>query len=346
MTVTDECGATVSQDVTITLTGRNDNPVAAADLLYVSNEATDVELPAALLLFNDSDDGGKDNLRITSMSGPVVGGVQSVQYDPVSGIFSFNSDAFGVNGGDEGTFTYTVEDAQGGSSIGTVTVRLVDTTVQSDVVLLSNEYTASYISLNNGEDRAQGEVTVLAGNAQVDYLFGDNGIDKLIGGAGDDLLTGGTGPDEFRMISPASNGSDLITDFRATGAGSDRIYLLQGGGDWNAAGSSPMGDDGANLAASDYLTSTIAGFAGADKNNKVVELSEAVAGDDAIKGLTSNNADNAYVLLFNSVSSRGEIWWDDNWSNSSGRLKIATIDNFTSLTSVTNSTQSYFGEWV
>ncbi|MFM7170631.1 MAG: VCBS domain-containing protein [Cyanobium sp.] len=351
--VTDDCGANVNQDVTITLTGENDNPVAAPDLLYVSNRQTFVNLPAALLLFNDTDDGGKANLTITSITGPLwdddknptTPDVQSVKYNPVSGQFSFVSDAIGINAGDEGSLTYTLADSQGGSASGTVNVRLVDTNDGPDNVFLGGSYTCSFLALNTGKARAEGEKTVFASEAQVDFFFGDNGPDKLIGGAGNDVLTGGTSPDEFRMIAPTSNGTDLLIDFRTIPSPDDMIYLLQGGDGWNAAGSSPTGDNGENLAASDYLSISQAGFGAAAKNNKVVGLSEAVAGDSAITSLTSINADNAYVLLFNSVSSRGEIWWDDNWSNSSGRLKIATINSLSTPTSVTNANQTYFGEW-
>lgn len=357
VTITDDCGETVTQDVTITLTGSNENPVLVDDLIIVSNQGTGVDLPASLLLFNDSDDGPKGDLKVTSITGPLwdddadpgTPDVQSVDYDPMAGLFSFDSNAIGTAAGDEGTLTYTVEDGEGGTATGNVTVRLVGINTTPDNVVLANalqpgedSYTASYIALNNGADTATGQTTVVVGNAQVDYLFGDNQNDTLIGGAGDDVLTGGSQNDQFRMIAPAENGSDVITDF---GTGSDQIALLQGGGGWNAAGTNPGANASASLVAGDYLTVTaITDFAAAAKGNKVVELGEEVT-NAGIAALGSTNADNAYVLLFNSDSDRGELWYDGNWSTADDRFKIATINNYQTLAAVTGASQAQFAEW-
>jgi len=53
----------------------------------------------------------------------------------------------------------------------------------------------------------------ITGNSQANTLSGGNGNDTLTGGLGNDLLTGGTGRDDFVFSSPASNGTDHITDF-------------------------------------------------------------------------------------------------------------------------------------
>lgn len=63
----------------------------------------------------------------------------------------------------------------------------------------------------------------LSGGDGVDLLTGDGGNDRLNGGAGDDALAGGTGADLF-VFSDAP-GNDRIDDFRAFGAGQDRIDL-------------------------------------------------------------------------------------------------------------------------
>lgn len=357
VTITDDCGETVTQDVSITLTGRNENPVANADLLLVSNAGTSVELPASLLLFNDSDDGPKGDLTVTSITGPLwdddddatTPDVQSVDYDPVTGLFTFNSDAIGELEDEEAALAYTVADGEGGTATGTVTVRLVNTSTDPDTVVLEDalqpgedSYTASYISLNNGTDTATGQATAVVGNAQVDYLFGDNNNDTLTGGAGNDVLTGGTGNDQYRIIAPADNGSDELRSF---GTGNDRIALLQGGGGWNAAGTTPGSGASANLGGGDYLTvATIGNFAAAAKNNKVVELGEAVT-NAGIAALDSTTADNAYVLLFNSDSGRGELWYDGNWSTADDRFKIATISSYQTLAAVTGANQAQFAEW-
>ncbi|WP_062212238.1 hypothetical protein [Aureimonas sp. AU12] len=65
-----------------------------------------------------------------------------------------------------------------------------------------------------GDDRLEG------GDGD-DVLSGSTGNDRLVGGAGNDLLAGGAGRDVF--VFAAGSGDDVIKDFSATGATSDRI---------------------------------------------------------------------------------------------------------------------------
>lgn len=54
----------------------------------------------------------------------------------------------------------------------------------------------------------------LIGSAGVDTIDGGAGNDTITGGVGNDLLTGGSGNDTFVLSASASNGVDVITDFR------------------------------------------------------------------------------------------------------------------------------------
>src|SRR5206468_4125045 len=40
--------------------------------------------------------------------------------------------------------------------------------------------------------------------------------------------------------------------------------------------------------------------------------------------------------VFDSTSSRGEIWFDDNWSTTGGRVQVATLSNVITSTIFTN----------
>jgi hypothetical protein len=56
-----------------------------------------------------------------------------------------------------------------------------------------------------------------------DKLSGSIGNDHLVGGVGKDVLTGGLGADIF--VFAAGDGSDVISDFKASGRGQDLIDL-------------------------------------------------------------------------------------------------------------------------
>jgi Ca2+-binding RTX toxin-like protein len=68
----------------------------------------------------------------------------------------------------------------------------------------------------DGNDKIHG----LGGN---DRLSGDVGNDRIFGGLGNDLLSGGSGSDRFVFAS--GDGTDVISDFAASGKGRDLIDL-------------------------------------------------------------------------------------------------------------------------
>jgi VCBS repeat-containing protein len=110
-TVSDSNGGTATATVTVTVGGVNDAPVAADDTV-----GTNQDIPVIIdVLPNDSDPDG-DTLTVTSVTQGANG---SVTIDPVSGnpVYTPNPGFYGSD-----SFTYTVDDGNGGTDTATVTV--------------------------------------------------------------------------------------------------------------------------------------------------------------------------------------------------------------------------------
>jgi hypothetical protein len=154
-----------------------------------------------------------------------------------------------------------------------------------------------------------------------------------VGGVGNDTLTGGNGNDIFRMAT--GDGVDRITDFSRTGAGNtDQIGLA------NIFG----GTNNATLPGSAFLTntSTIIGIQPLS-SSKVICLQGSLTTSQITSTLApSGNANTSYVVVYNSTTSRGQLWYDPNWSDVPNRVQLATFDSFTSLSDVTSLTASNF----
>ncbi|MES0885405.1 Ig-like domain-containing protein, partial [Roseibium sp. SCP14] len=118
-TVTDQWGASSSASGTITITGQNDAPVAVAVSAVASEDG-----PAVTVTANYSDVDASDshtfNVDTTGTLGSVThNGDGTFSYDP-NGAFGYLS----VGEIATDTFTYTVDDGNGGTSTETVTIRI------------------------------------------------------------------------------------------------------------------------------------------------------------------------------------------------------------------------------
>ena len=60
---------------------------------------------------------------------------------------------------------------------------------------------------------------------------------------------------------------------------------------------------------------------------------------------TTNSAQEAYLLVFNLGTGKGELWFDDDWSNTSSRSQTAEFSNITSLVELTGLSNSDFVEY-
>jgi Ca2+-binding RTX toxin-like protein len=100
-------------------------------------------------------------------------------------------------------------------------------TVTSSVSTLLGDYVEDLVLTGSkaltGTGNALGNF--MKGNAGISVLYGGDGKDRLDGGHGDDFLTGGKNADTF--VFNRHSGHDEIIDFKATGAGHDRIDLKQ-----------------------------------------------------------------------------------------------------------------------
>jgi VCBS repeat-containing protein len=122
--IDDGHGGKSAASVTVTVSGRNDAPTAAADQA-TTGEQTQLTLTAAALLANDSDPDDGDTLRLIGVDGDGARGAVTLQdgaitYDP-SGRFAFLGE--GETATD--TFHYSIADGAGASAIGSVSVRIV-----------------------------------------------------------------------------------------------------------------------------------------------------------------------------------------------------------------------------
>ena len=165
---------TVNAGTTISVTPINDAPVAVGDSASTT-EDTALTIAAATLLANDSDIDG-DTLSIVSVQGAVNGTVALVGGDVVF------TPAAGYNG--PASFSYTVSDGRGGSSIATVNLTVNpenDAPVAvADIVGAVNEDTALTLTpatlLGNDSDPDGDSLSITSVQGAV------NGTVALVGG--------------------------------------------------------------------------------------------------------------------------------------------------------------------
>ncbi len=184
-----------------------------------------------------------------------------------------------------------------------------------------------------------GGADILDGKEGNDTINGANGDDILLGGAGNDTLTGGTGNDQFRFSS--TSGTDRVTDYVD---GQDKIAFFDNGSSSNGSVNfrSTTGTiQGNALNSADFVSrSSIFDIEGSGTDSyRVVRITNAQS-EWEIRNVdpgTSARTD-IYVLVFNSDTGRGEIWFDNNWASAGDRIKIATLDNVTTLAALNNIT--------
>ncbi len=111
-TITDGNGLYDSAEITITVAPVNDPPAAGDDSYEVDEDSVDTRFE---VLDNDDDPVEGDPLSITAVGDPDQGGAATIDGDAV--LYTPAPDFFGVE-----TFSYTIDDGQGGQDSATVTV--------------------------------------------------------------------------------------------------------------------------------------------------------------------------------------------------------------------------------
>jgi len=170
----------------------------------------------------------------------------------------------------------------------------------------------------------------LANQSEAFTVTGSGFADTLVGGTANDTLTGGAGADQFRFRS-TTNGSDTVTDYTD---GTDKIGFLDTGstGSGSVNFSSTTGTAaGAALNAADFVSRAgITGILNTD-DAKVIAITGGLTEANILANTGGNNSQNSYILVFNTTTGRGEIWFDTDWDDTGNRVRVATLNNVTTL---------------
>ena len=108
--------ASDSAQVTVTVSGRNDSPIARHDDLFVDEQSSDNVLD---VLLNDSDPDANDTLTVISVGPTDQGGTASVAADGLSVVYTPDPGFIGHE-----TFSYTIQDGSGATATATVAVEV------------------------------------------------------------------------------------------------------------------------------------------------------------------------------------------------------------------------------
>ncbi|MBB3012847.1 beta strand repeat-containing protein [Cupriavidus alkaliphilus] len=229
---TSDGAGTDTDSVAITLNPVNDAPVAAADVVYVSNNTSNILIPVSALLGNDGDVDGMA-LSITALGG-TSGAISNLRFAPDT-----NNSYILFDSGNTatGSFSYTVSDGAGGTSTATVTVNVSSTNGAATVSLAGQSYQASYLDGGSNSDALTGAAAgdVFIGGAATDTLRGGAGDDVLRGAAGDDTLDGGGGIDMLDLSDASGGltfalmqGGSTLVNLSSVGLGSDTYSNMEG----------------------------------------------------------------------------------------------------------------------
>jgi T1SS-143 domain-containing protein len=243
-------------------------------------------------------------------------------------------------GGDDDTIVGAANDIEldGGSGTDTLEINANFTsTSNAQIVNIETVQLTGAVTLNLAN---QTEGFKIIGSSGIDTITGGSGSDTINAGAGNDTLTGNGGADQFRLST--NGGSDLIADYVD---GTDKIGFFDNGssssGSVNFA-STAGSAAGTALNGSDFLTVNNISDISNSHDDKVIRINNGQT-TSAIQTTTiggSGSPDDNYVIVFNTNTSRGEIWYDSDWSNTADRMKVATLDNVTTLAQLANITAS------
>ncbi|MGL5083095.1 MAG: Ig-like domain-containing protein [Microcoleaceae cyanobacterium] len=246
-----------------TLVRPNAAPIAVADTFTTDEDTTFV---TGNVLNNDSDPDG-DSLNIVSID---TTGTLGTVTDNGDGTFTYNPNGQfeALNDGQTATdsFSYTINDGNGGTDTATVTVTIDGV---SDAVVISGTRNNDNLQGTSGQDLIFGNngndtINALAGN---DTVEGGRGGDSIRGGAGDDVLAADQvnrfdDLDGTTSVILGDDGNDLLIGGSKAdslrGGNNDDTLLGKGGND------QMFGEGGNDLLNGDIGNDTLNGGGGTD----------------------------------------------------------------------------------
>ncbi|RQP24754.1 tandem-95 repeat protein [Albitalea terrae] len=247
-TVRDTAGATSTANITFTITGTNDAPVAVADTGAATEDVTLTKTAAAGVLSNDTDVDTGDTKAVSAVAFGATSGTVGSALAGTYGTLTLNADgsysylankapaeALAVGQTATETFTYTMRDAAGSTSSSTITFTITGT---NDAPVANND---------TGSVLAQGTLTVTAANGVIqsgsvpagkdtDVDTGDVlVVSKAIAGSGSPSTSVSAGGTTFigtyGDLTLKSDGSYVYTATRAdaiaTGSNVNDVFTYQ-----------------------------------------------------------------------------------------------------------------------
>src|SRR5262249_23165803 len=140
----------------------------------------------------------------------------------------------------------------------------------------------------------------------------------------------------FRLKT--NSGTDTITDYSDN---TDKIGFLgsavTGGITFDTTIPNSVGQQ---LNSSDYHTRASVSQINTNDNDGVDVITNAQTTTQIQTSTGGNNSNNLYIIVFNSITNHGEIWFDTNWNDTANRIQVATLSNVTTLAGVTAITAS------
>lgn len=185
--VTDENGATTTQDIAVVLHGQNDAPTAVGETVVTdAGSPGTVDIPTWALTSNDTDPDTTDHLSLSHVVSASGGSTTNNATD-----VSFFDDAT-----PGGSFDYQTTDGIATSNTATATID-------------NNATNATTLTAAGSGD------SILIATNGTEALNGGSGNDILIGNSGSHTMSGGGGNDTFAFLQ-TTDGPGIITDFNNT----------------------------------------------------------------------------------------------------------------------------------
>ena len=221
-------------------------------------------------------------------------------------------------------------------------IKLIDTSSgpHNDTLIFEQDFKNNGTLTIDGSGIVNGNLVVDASaNSGSFVIIGSSKNDILSGGSGNDTLTGNGGADQFRLRS--DSGLVTITDYTDN---TDKIGFLDtrvGSVNFAHTISSAAGT---TLSPSDFVGTLASISAIGSESRDIIRLTGSLSSSDILTQISSGTANNDYVndyvIVFNSTTGHGEIWFDTNWQNTAGRIQVAMLNNITTINDLQSITAS------